>query len=490
MSEAAVRRNPTRTARNRVPRHPDSPVSYALPPAPDSPSDEYGSDTDTELTRDLATGFLSEAQDRATQNYVAMHPEVFEIRDSPSPEPVEEFLFRDNGGEAAKIDFPRADAPDIDEVDDKEGSVQERATKLIGNILRLRSLDAWPALTTAVARPRSPSPPPLLDTVSTTYTTLQGGVKALYFVGIQTLTGCRTFCESRAFSDPHPQDGALFLRLQNSGGPLSRALAGLTDRSSYYVGTSDFPIDITGSHANYQFNFREINTLLDLENTYAMSNVFIPTPESVMRSELLRTQGQPDTIVVYVLYVYHRNIDPFATHAAPLSNGAFEATTPNDVQAYLRQRFAVQLEELRIWRARDYGSAYHHCLIERQVVRICHALGIGMLGRVHTPAVVGVMSIRLEDVVSAAGINFQTFGTYRTEFQRIREAHTILRQRHHNRALSPDHEPLYHILDAMMAERVLDTACTPGHLGQWWTRRKDWPPDARLPLLWVVYALF
>ncbi|KAJ7681810.1 hypothetical protein B0H14DRAFT_2655106 [Mycena olivaceomarginata] len=405
---------------------------------------------------------------------------VLEIQDSPSPEPVEEFLFRDNGehpsantliGEAIEIDSPRADTADIDEVDDKEGSLQERATRLIGDILRLRSLDAWPALATVVARPRSPSPPPLLDTVSTTYTTLQGliclkgGIQALYFVGIQTLTGCRTFCESRGFSDPYPQDGALFLRLQNSGGPLSRALAGLTDRSSYFAGTSDFPNNIAGNYANYQFKFREVNNLLELENSYAMSNVFFPAPVSVMRSELLRTQGQPDGVAVYVLYVYHRNIDPFATHAVPPSNGAFEATTPNDVQVYLRQRFAVQLEELCIWRARNYGSAYHHCLIERQVLRICQALGIGMLGRVHAPAVVGALSIRLEDVVSAAGVNFQTFATYRTEFQRIREAHAILRQRHHNRTLSPDHEPLFRILNVMMAERVLDTACTPGAPG-------------------------
>ena len=117
--------------------------------------------------------------------------------------------------------------------------------------------------------------------------------------------GSRTFCEIRAFSDLFAQDGAIFLRLQLSGGPLARALGGIIDRNQYFVGTSHFPIDIEGNFASYQNNFRKISSLLDLENTHEGSNVFFPIPPSAARSELLDLQAEPENTPVFVLYVYH-----------------------------------------------------------------------------------------------------------------------------------------------------------------------------------------
>jgi hypothetical protein len=102
MSEPALRRNPARSTRSRVPRHPDSPVSFALPPVLDD-SEEESDSIDTPITRDLALGFEAAAHDRSTRNYVAMHEgesvivgkeysphacetDVIEIDESPSPE--------------------------------------------------------------------------------------------------------------------------------------------------------------------------------------------------------------------------------------------------------------------------------------------------------------------------------------------------------------------------------------------------------------------
>lgn len=109
----------------------------------------------------------------------------------------------------------------------------------------------------------------------------------------------------REFVDPFPLDGAIFLRLQNAGGPVGRALAALVDRSEYLVGTSNFPIDIMGNYKSYQYNFHEIGSLLDLENSREAQNRFAPIPTSLTRSELLRSQEAPDNTPVFVLYLYH-----------------------------------------------------------------------------------------------------------------------------------------------------------------------------------------
>ena len=77
MSEVPIRRNPARSTRNRVPRHPDSPVSFAPAAAQHQTVEVVSSDEDepeeSQLTQDLAVGFHAEAEHRATQTYVAMN---------------------------------------------------------------------------------------------------------------------------------------------------------------------------------------------------------------------------------------------------------------------------------------------------------------------------------------------------------------------------------------------------------------------------------
>ncbi|KAJ7802636.1 hypothetical protein B0H14DRAFT_3488272 [Mycena olivaceomarginata] len=377
--------------------------------------------SDTELLQDLTAGLERVAQHQATQNYAAMHgggSHLFYHNTTPELDEDMPGLLEDTGREYTE-DTPsiwQVEAPQIADVDDGDGTLQARAGKILGKILRLRGLDAWPSITSAVpsvepvavavARPVSPLAP-----VSLTYTTLEGGRECLYFVGIQTLYACHTFTERRAFSDPLPHNGALLLRLQHAGGPIGRALATLTDRAAYAVGTSGVLIEIAHNYQSYQHNFQEIASLLALENSGQTSNIFFPSPASSTRSQLLRMQSEQETTPVYVLYVYHMGLDEFRTRdtwavgAVVTAVAAVAAAAPSEVRAYIRQRFATQLDDLRIWRACDYGSAYHHCLMRRQVMGICQALGIGLLARHHAPSVIGNMSIRLEDVVSAADIN-------------------------------------------------------------------------------------
>jgi hypothetical protein len=119
MAEPSVRRNPVRNSRNRARRHPDSPVSFVLPPLLDISSDEESesSNTDTELARDLTSSFEAAARAQAVRNYMAMNdgrrtlllakkietdglPEVIEVRDSPSPVLQTVALASDNGGKS------------------------------------------------------------------------------------------------------------------------------------------------------------------------------------------------------------------------------------------------------------------------------------------------------------------------------------------------------------------------------------------------------
>ncbi|KAJ7795816.1 hypothetical protein B0H14DRAFT_3552967 [Mycena olivaceomarginata] len=186
------------------------------------------------------------------------------------------------------------------------------------------------------------------------YTTLQGGPRHLYFVGIQLRNASRTFCQMREFVDPFPLVGAIFLRLQNAGGLVGRALAALVDRSEYLVGTSNFPIDIMGNYKSYQYNFHEIGSLLDLENSREAQNRFAPIPTSLTRSELLRSQEAPDNTPVFVLYLYH-DTEAFTAHtsatilsaptvpvAAPSSVVSSTPATVDGIQTYLQDRFAVR----------------------------------------------------------------------------------------------------------------------------------------------------
>ncbi|KAJ7143482.1 hypothetical protein C8R43DRAFT_953928 [Mycena crocata] len=398
----------------------------------------------------------------------------------------------------------------IDGVDSGEGPYQERADRLIQQIVALQQRNPAnilqspsppvsppriaPAQTTAVSMPSSVYGPQGFGMLRVTGIQERSGAqRCVYFVGIQTLESCRTFCQIQAFVDSDANDGAIFRRLQLAGGPVGRALGAITDRAVFFVGTSDYPIDIAQDYANYQFNFREIASLRDVETSNEGDNPFFPVPISAASSTLLRSQNMDETTPVYVLYVYHQtsfiyvfrmltpvpeNLLPSATFLLPSVVAAMAPPTPfpddlpdliaeppllqspQTVSEYLLARFSAEYSQLAVWRACAYGSAYIHCLTERQILRICQSLNIGLLGRTHSPAIIGSMVIRMEDVVATAGINFQTFSTYRTELRLIKEVHVILRRLQRLDALPIAHLPLLDCLEVMLGERIISADAT------------------------------
>ncbi|KAJ7850537.1 hypothetical protein B0H14DRAFT_2581973 [Mycena olivaceomarginata] len=84
----------------------------------------------------------------------------------------------------------------------------------------------------------------------------------MYFVGIQAFTLARSFCQTRSFTDANSNDGAVFQRLQLAGGPVGRALSSISDRQTFFVGASDYPIDI--GH-NKRFEVDDTGGLLEEE---------------------------------------------------------------------------------------------------------------------------------------------------------------------------------------------------------------------------------
>ncbi|KAJ6536060.1 hypothetical protein B0H19DRAFT_1270875 [Mycena capillaripes] len=379
----------------------------------------------------------------------------------------------------------------VTSVDPGEGSIQERADLLVTHILSLQVRPSSPPMAVISPIRYSPGPPrmPVLFSppVGASGIRMVTGIQtlhqplSLYFIGIQTLSRCRVFCEPRSFMDPDPNDGALFRRLRLANGPAARALLAIGDPSAFFVGTSDYPIDIAQDYANHQFHFREFGSLLDVENGPESELLFFPVPDSAARSALIHSQRMTEETPVYVVYIYHQDAEPLrgivpgtllptAQISFPILPASGSATAvlpvfpppPMDVHVYLLTRFAIEYTDLARWRTRSYGSAYNHCLTERQVLRICQSLGIGLLGRYHSPAIVESMTIRMEDVVAAAGVNFQTFSTYRTELRLIKEAHVILRRHHRAGTLAPVHQPLLDMLEVMLSDRVLPAdAVTP-----------------------------
>ncbi|KAJ7718899.1 hypothetical protein B0H16DRAFT_1739742 [Mycena metata] len=281
---------------------------------------------------------------------------------------------------------------------------------------------------------------------------------ALYFVSIQTLTACRTFCQRRAFTDPFAHDGGLLRRLEVAGGPAGRALQAIVDRDQFYVRTSDYPIETIYNFTHHSWNFRELGSMVEMEGVAGTQIFFLPVPPSPVRSALVETQRAVDHGVdVYVLYVYHTDADPSQTpFPDPLPRTASLVAPPALVAAPTTPAPSTETG----WRASSYGSAYNHCLTERQILCICQVLGIGLLGRGPSPVVVDGFVIRMEDVVAAAGINYQTFSTYRTELRLIKETHVILRRLQRAGTLTPAHQPLLDCLEVMLGERVLPADAT------------------------------
>ncbi|KAJ6546118.1 hypothetical protein B0H10DRAFT_1969778 [Mycena sp. CBHHK59/15] len=294
-------------------------------------------------------------------------------------------------------DSDGASLPDLDSMDSSEGSYQQRADELVAQISRLQGHYALPV---EHAQPSVGGQAPVES-------------KALVSVSFTALQGQWTQMLLQDFVDVAAQDGTIFLRLQAAGG-----------------------LDYT----NHQYNFREIGSLLDLENSHSRENIFEPIPASPARSALLETQRVAASTPVFVLYVYHQDAEPYSDRLRYQST----AGTTLLLQSPVTVRFSVQYADLATWRARTYGSTYIHCLTEHQI-----------LGHTHRPAIIGSMTICLEDVVSAAGINFTTFSTMRTEFHMVKEAHVILRRLARAGTLPGVYRPLLDFVEAMMSDEAM-----------------------------------
>ncbi|KAJ6623731.1 hypothetical protein B0H10DRAFT_1943798 [Mycena sp. CBHHK59/15] len=461
-----VRRNPSRSTR--IPRRPDSPVSYVLPPSTErnqslSESD-HGPNSETvnntgidpdqtnihaDLVNDAPAGIEAASLNEAAES--VMNPGklytahlFISLRFGTLPvqmlSTLAEFtpimvvriplyihgrlgltvfigVTGENMVHGALLsdgddDSDGASLPDLDSVDSSEGSYQQRADELVAQISRLQGHYALPV---EHAQPSVGGQAPVESEalVSVSFTALQGQ-------WTQMLVLCR--------------------------------------------------------HSELVY-LPFILTTPTIKNSHSRENIFEPIPASPARSALLETQRVAASTPVFVLYMYHQDAEPYSDHlryqstagttllpqspvtvasasAVPLSTTAPPALIPvappaavasqNPATEYLLQRFSVQYADLATWRARTYGSTYIHCLTERQI-----------LGHTHRPAIIGSMTIRLEDVVSAAGINFTTFSTMRTEFRMVKEAHVILRRLAHAGTLPGVYRPLLDFLEAMMSERVL-----------------------------------
>ncbi|KAJ6565714.1 hypothetical protein B0H10DRAFT_2358774 [Mycena sp. CBHHK59/15] len=480
-----VRRNPSRSTH--IPRRPDSPVSYALPPSTEQnqrlSESDHGPNSETvnntgidpdqtnihaDLVNDAPAGIEAASLNEAAES--VMNPGklytahlFISLRFGTLPvqmlSTLAEFtpimvvriplyihwrlgltvfigVIGENMVHGALLsdgddDSDGASLPDLDSMDSSEGSYQQRADELVAQISRLHGHYALPV---EHAQPSVGGQAPVESEalVSVSFTELQGQWTQMLVLYVAA------------------QDGTIFLRLQAAGG-----------------------LDYT----NHQYNFREIGSLLDLENSHSRENIFEPIPASPARSALLETQRVAASTPVFVLYVYHQDAEPYSDRlryqstagttllpqspvtvasasAVPLSTTAPPALIPvappavvasqNPATEYLLQRFSVQYADLATWRARTYGSAYIHCLTERQI-----------LGHTHRPAIIGSMTIHLEDVVSAAGINFTTFSTMRTEFRMVKEVHVILRRLARAGTLPGVYCPLLDFVEAMMSEHVL-----------------------------------
>ncbi|KAF8144570.1 hypothetical protein K438DRAFT_1873847 [Mycena galopus ATCC 62051] len=513
MSDPPPRRNPVRAGRS-PPRHPDSPVSFALPPAPQPALDadnSPGSDYETPSDEDPP----NEAMQRRTDEWEILVPitdDVFEVGPTRSPTPdifgggsgqrgvapgmtnvrsmlehLQESLAQDEQDERDRhMDSDEEPGPPAEltilSVDTGEGTFQERADRLIQEILQLQPGFGRPStqspgasltpMELVLSPPRRHAVPLSASVIEPrgagmiSVTNMQGNSRsAMYFVGIQTLALARSFCQTRSFTDAHSNDGAVFMRLQLAGGPVGRALSSISDRQTFFVGASDYPVDIGNDHTNHRYNFREIGSLFGVEQHHGANVHFFPIPDSPARSALIQSQCAPGDIDVYVLYLYHPVNSPFPslalTDASPANADVHDSLAPpqsivqplpgsmtashdgpvlDTVTSYLRTRFAPEYSQLTAWRASSYGSAY--------------------TARNHTPAIVGSMTVRLDDVVAAAGINTQTFSTYRTELRLIKEAHLILRRLHRAGQLPQGHKPLLDCLEVMLSERTLSADAT------------------------------
>ncbi|KAJ7722236.1 hypothetical protein DFH07DRAFT_972031 [Mycena maculata] len=300
-------------------------------------------------------------------------------------------------------------------------SYQQRAGLIIAEIHRLRG-DAVEPVAEDNALPPTHSNVPTADLHL-----------SLYFVGVQTPMGSRTFVQPLQLAAP---DSTLLTRLIAAGRPLGRALGRLGNYGAYLVGTAKVPIAIEADYMSHRHNFRELGSWHDMQTSPTLG-ALAPVPHSRLSSDLLTAHNMDLDADVYVLYVYHEDADtltgtqPALNAAIPLPptavGPAVGPTARNSTTEYLRGTFPAYFERITHAQA-TYGTAYQHCLIERYIGSICREVGI-VFGRTITPGrTTAGLDIYPNDVSTAAGIAPTTFSSYRTDFTKARKVRTLLQR--------------------------------------------------------------
>jgi hypothetical protein len=131
------------------------------------------------------------------------------------------------------------------------------------------------------------------------------------------------------------------------------------------------------------------------------------------------------------------------------------ANNSNSNTEYLALHFSDARAQAEEWLTRPYGTAYRHCLMERQITDVCLALGMTFqpprpILRVE---VAHGVSISHTDVAVWFGISAASWATFRTQFRKARDAQQILSAR--RPPLSESDSAIAHVLDVMLSEHIL-----------------------------------
>ncbi|KAJ6560962.1 hypothetical protein B0H10DRAFT_2240200 [Mycena sp. CBHHK59/15] len=348
-------------------------------------------------------------------------------------------------------------------VDAADLTFEERVEILIAEIHRLEGRSPAGQSASPVAALGSPIPDVNDDnepeTTDFLAPTAEAPLNALYFIGIRTSQGCRTFVE---VIQMHPPDHTIIHRLSESPGFLKRALEFIRqEEATFYVGTANTPVDVSNDFMRYIYGFRELGSLDELERPGDVRlETVTPTWASEDRTRLLAHYSQNEQVPVYVLYVYsesaafppsssdgsrfesakqHPQITsgaagapatsvPAPATAAPAPGpAAGPPATADAVALYLQTRFADRLARIHHARTIPCGTGYRHCTMEKHVMAILNGLGVNLTEREFHPVTVdNRLSIGYDDVINVAGLNKSTFGGTRTNVGRAREARRSL----------------------------------------------------------------
>jgi hypothetical protein len=102
-----------------------------------------------------------------------------------------------------------------------------------------------------------------------------------------------------------PPDHTLIERL--STGRLGRYLAAMRSaQSDIFIGTSNYPVDVSGRYTYYAYFFHEVGPWTELEQRDNQElSMLVPALASPLRTSLLESRALGDQVPVYVLYIYH-----------------------------------------------------------------------------------------------------------------------------------------------------------------------------------------